>query len=379
MSQDERRKACVEAVIDAIAAKQRAGLHRTFDEGAKAALRCIMRCYGYERYDIGSAQLMWIETYSTVSTQQQFMKAAWILLEYILIFPDRRAPDWEMRHAPNRVKAARCGIDGMKLDVLKLQREIRAWQEETSHPSMPTVDQNASLRNRIDKYVDSEPAMRRKLLSRAYPASILATLSVGDWPGRDEDGLDEDMWRSGFERAGFFSIPGWSEGGVWVKLCCFVAVFDCVWKYVYVNVRVVERRLGIGARVFDRFYVPTMDVLGSCDETAAWAFDYLQKPLGLDRFYDKLGTVAMRLQVSPTVNGVGEALSRLALRQFELDEDIEAYPCRLCNSGFLDEADLHEHVKEKHAASYANDPQRAFVEYRKKVLGLVMAGGPQAG
>ena len=96
-------------------------------------------------------------------------------------------------------------------------------------------------------------------------------------------------------------------------------------------------------------------------------------------FYDKLGTVAMRLQVSPTVNGVGEALSRLALRQFELDEDIEAYPCRLCNSGFLDEADLHEHVKEKHAASYANDPQRAFVEYRKKVLGLVMAGGPQAG
>ena len=58
---------------------------------------------------------MWIETYSTVSTQHEFMKAAWILLEYILIFPDRRAPYWEMRHAPNRVKAARCGIDGMKL------------------------------------------------------------------------------------------------------------------------------------------------------------------------------------------------------------------------------------------------------------------------
>ena len=154
LSQDERRKACVEAVIDAIAAKQRAGERRTFDEGAKATLRCIMRCYGYERYDIGSAQLLWIETYSTVSTQHEFMKAAWILLEYILIFPDRRAPYWEMRHAPNRVKAARCGIDGMKLDVLKLQREIRAWQEETGQPSLPTVDQDASLRNRIDKYFD---------------------------------------------------------------------------------------------------------------------------------------------------------------------------------------------------------------------------------
>ena len=228
LSQDERRKACIEAVIDAIAAKQRAGERRTFDEGAKATLRCIMRCYGYERYDIGSAQLLWIETYSTVQTQHEFMKAAWILLEYILIFPDRRAPYWEMRHAPNRVKAARCGIDGMKLDVLKLQREIRAWQEETGQPSMPTVDQNASLRNRIDKYVDSEPAIRRKLLGRAYPASILATRPVGDWPGRDEDGLDEDMWRSGFERAGFFSIPGWSEGGVWLKVCCFVAIRSCL-------------------------------------------------------------------------------------------------------------------------------------------------------
>ena len=27
----------------------------------------------------------------------------------------------------------------------------------------------------------------------------------------------------------------------------------------------------VGARVFDRFYVPTMDVLGSCDETTAKA------------------------------------------------------------------------------------------------------------
>ena len=33
--------------------------------------------------------------------------------------------------------------------------------------------------------------------------------------------------------------------------------------------------------------------------------------------YDKLGIVAMRLQVSPTVNGVGEGLSRLVLRKFE--------------------------------------------------------------
>lgn len=135
----------------------------------------------------------------------------------------------------------------------------------------------------------------------------------------------------------------------------------------------------VGARVFDRYYVPTMDVLGSCDETVAWAFDYLQKHHGLDGFYEKLGVVAMRLQVNPTVNGVGEGLSHLTLRKFGPDEDVEAYPCRLCGMGFSEENELHEHVKVKHAASYANDLQRAFVEYRKKVLGLVMAGGPQVG
>ena len=46
--------------------------------------------------------------------------------------------------------------------------------------------------------------------------------------------------------------------------------------------------------------------------------------------------------------------------------------------GIFGGGQLHEHVKDKHAASYANDMQRAFVEYRKKVLGLVIAAGPQA-
>ena len=213
--QEEQRKACVESVIDAIATKQRAGDRRTFDDAAKATLRCIMRCYGYERFDNPSAQLSWLQTYAEVVTQHHFMNVAWILLEHILIFPGRRGEYWQMHHRPDRVKAARCGIDGMKSDVLKLQKEIRARQEEFDHG--PTTDQYASLHNRIDDYVESEPARRRKRLAQAYPAAILAMQPVGDWPGRDEDGLDEDIWRSGFERAAFFSIPGWSEGVVWVK------------------------------------------------------------------------------------------------------------------------------------------------------------------
>ena len=124
--------------------------------------------------------------------------------------------------------------------------------------------------------------------------------------------------------------------------------------------------------------MPILDVLGSCDESAEWAFRYLQTYVGMDGFYDNLSTVAMRLQVSPTVSGVGEGLARLVLRRFEPDEEVEAYPCRLCNVGFSEEGQLHEHVRDKHAASYANDMQRAFLEYRKKVLGLVMAAGPQA-
>ena len=129
--------ASVDCVIDAIAAKQRAGDRRTFDDAAKATLRCIMRCYGYERFDNPSAQLLWLQTYSAVKYQDDFLRAAWILLEHILIFPDRRGEYWEMHHRPDRVKAARCGIDGMKSDVLKLQREIRAWQEEVDQRSIP--------------------------------------------------------------------------------------------------------------------------------------------------------------------------------------------------------------------------------------------------
>ena len=140
------------------------------------------------------------------------MRAAWILLEHILIFPGRRGEYREMHHRPDRAKAARRGIDGMKSDVLKLQKDIRAWQEEFDQRFMPTIDQNAPLRNRIDNYVQSEPGKRRKLLEQAYPAAGLAMQPVGDWPGQDEDGLDADVWRSGFERAAFFSIPGWSEG-----------------------------------------------------------------------------------------------------------------------------------------------------------------------
>ena len=82
---------------------------------------------------------------------------------------------------------------------------------------MPITDQHAALRSRIGDYVGSEPARRRKRLAEACPAAILAMQPVGDWPGRDEDVVDEDIWRSGFERAAFFSIPGWSEGVVWVK------------------------------------------------------------------------------------------------------------------------------------------------------------------
>ena len=194
----------MESVIDAIAAKQRAGERRTFDDAAKATLRCIMRCYGYERFDNPSAQLSWLQTYADVKTQRDFMNVAWNLLEHILVFPGRRGEYWEMHHRPDRVKATRCGVDGLRSDVLKLQKEIRAWQEEFDQRSMPTIDQHAALRSRIDDYVGSEPARRVKRLTEAYPAAILAMQPVGDWPGRDEDVVDEEIWRSGFERDSFF-------------------------------------------------------------------------------------------------------------------------------------------------------------------------------
>ena len=176
----------MESVIDAIATKQRAGERRTLDDAAKATLRCVMRCYGYDRFDNPSAQLSWHQTYAEVVNPKQFMNVALNLLEHILIFPGRRGEYWDMHHRPDRVKATRCGIDGM-------QKEIRAWQEEFDQRSMPTTDQHAALRSRIDDYVGSEPARRRKRLAEAYPAAILEMQPVGDWPVRDEDVVGEEI------------------------------------------------------------------------------------------------------------------------------------------------------------------------------------------
>ena len=130
----------------------RAGERRTFEDAAKATLRCIMRCYGYERFDNPSAQLSWLQTYADVKTQRDFMNVAWNLLEHILVFPARRGEYWEMHHRPDRVKATRCGVDGLRSDVLKLQKEIRAWQEEFDQRSMPTIDQHAALRSLVSHH-----------------------------------------------------------------------------------------------------------------------------------------------------------------------------------------------------------------------------------
>ena len=90
----------------------------------------------------------------------------------------------------------------------------------------------------------------------------------------------------------------------------------------------------------------------------------------------KLGRVAAMLECTPTISGIGEALSRRLLyeRGDDVDERLDRYACRLCNFSCDEQKDFYEHLVEKHRA--AGDESRVLIEYRKKVIGLLEHMGP---
>ena len=73
-------------------------------------------------------------------------------------------------------------------------------------------------------------------------------------------------------------------------------------------------------------------------------------------------------------------LAKKLLQPLDVEEDTcwERYPCRLCSQSFESISDFRQHVQGQHSV-HADDMERAYVEYRKKVLGFVRCAGPQAG
>ena len=89
--------------------------------------------------------------------------------------------------------------------------------------------------------------------------------------------------------------------------------------------------------------------------------------------------MAALLDCSPTLPAVNEAVSGHLLRSFSDDPSVlsERYCCRLCDFNCQNLTDLKEHIVSSHCVR-SLDVERAFVEYRKKILAMVAHRGPVA-
>eukprot|EP00434_Breviolum_minutum_P028084 symbB.v1.2.024842.t1/scaffold2378.1/size80641/1 len=302
-----------------------------FDAFGKAALACVMRAYGFELISGASACVFWQETYDWIfKTGYASEAAAWTLLVDVL--RDRQRPaDWQ--HHPEIVKSRRCSEQGISSEAATLRVAIEHWQEETGNAGLPTTDQHRQLRLRIDKYLRADlQQKRKKALETRYPLDYRHTDPAGDWPGREEDDLEPGAWRSAAERKVMFSLRGWSEASQ------------------------AELKL----------YVPTLAVVEGCDESAR---DALRSLECVDAsFQQRLQQVARAWDVTPTMHGAAEAIAKRLLQPLDVEEDTcwERYPCRLCSQSFESISDFRQHVQGQHSAVYADDMERAYVEYRKK-------------
>ena len=118
-------------------------------------------------------------------------------------------------------------------------------------------------------------------------------------------------------------------------------------------------------------------MLRGVDTLAEEALRYMARPdVQLVR---KLEHVGQMLNTTPSYFGVAEAIAGKILREFQDDAegDLRAYPCRLCECSYDQDSELRDHIASQHASFRANDTVRAYVEYRKKVLGLLHYSGPK--
>ena len=86
-------------------------------------------------------------------------------------------------------------------------------------------------------------------------------------------------------------------------------------------------------------------------------------------------------EMTPTMHSLAEAIAKRLLQPLDVEEDTckERHPCRLCSQSFESISDFRQHVQGLHSTVYADDIERVFVEYRKKVLNFVRCAGLQAG
>ncbi|CAK9076536.1 Transketolase [Durusdinium trenchii] len=318
------------AVLGALKHKHKS---RGYDEADKLLLRTLMRRYGWERHLDESTSCAWMETFEAVKKAEDWSRFAWFLVAHLLHPACRES----LRAWRNPVTVLESRLDRSGID------DLLAWQDLHGCSSLPEKKQHADLAKRVGKYFNSREA-RVRTLQKAYPADFaplpgyrVECLSV------EGDSLRGVPWRSAAERALMFSIPGWREEGKGKEE--FHPLQD-----------------------FCKHWLPEADEMECLD-----LLTNTQRPVAW-----KLEQVARRLDCSPTVSGVQEALAKRLLRSFPEDagECLQKFCCRLCPTDCADAKSFKEHVAQEHAGVGLQDTPRMLIEYRKKILALVERAGP---
>ncbi|CAK9081626.1 unnamed protein product [Durusdinium trenchii] len=304
------------------------------DDADKAFLRGLMRRYGLELIDHPEKPCLWQEVF----TKADFLQTLWFVIQRLL-HPRASGELTALRclHQPDRIAALRASRsralrrNGVHADVLSLHQELLEWQMDTGTSRLPNESEDRPLSSKIDSYKEKDRRNRISSMKKAYPPDFepLEQLSLDCLTGAGDSSTGV-QWRSEFEEQLMLSVPGWTEDAK-----------------------------------KSRTFHTLQEVLQCGDVFLQQCFATLQSyGLSLQR---KLSVLAAKLQCTPSIPGVAEAMSTRLLSTPQDTEEMELnrYVCRLCDFQCADKEVLQEHIKDAHS----NDTEvaRAWVEYRKKV------------
>ena len=229
--------------------------------------------------------------------------------------------------------------------VLQLHDDIVEWQRDSDCMRLPSMEEQRTLSQRIQNYLEKDKKVRVDSMRQAFPSDVVSVQALQ----LDCLELSDDMeggvkWRSEIERSLMYSIPGWHEG--YVPQPSFVPLTELL---------CFEEESSSPSLLEDVFLV----------------LENVNMPFAI-----KLQRVAATLDCTPTISGIGEALARRLLHHSsdDVEEPLDRYVCRLCHFSADNQKAFHEHLVEKHRG--AGDESRVLIEYRKKVIGLLEHMGP---
>lgn len=224
-----------------------------------------------------------------------------------------------------------------------MHEELRQWQDENDAVTIPSEGDSRELASRVQAYLRQASKQRVRALRKAYPPDVefISALHI-DCLQSGDDFQDGVLWRSHAERNLFLDVRGWPE-----------------------------------ASSKTRLFHPLTDILKFEDDSCVRdCLSLLQTTgVGLDA---KLRRAAHLLDCTPTISGVGESLSRRLLSSFpdDAEECRLRYACRLCGQQFSSWTSFKDHIVSDHSAGV--DSSISYIEYRKKVIGLLDHAGPEA-